>query len=147
MFIDADALEAKLVATLQKVGIEPDSYWKPILQDALQTSFMDILHGFLARGYSATQVGGWDYGPAFQTDLGLFWALTKGGATQNYSDTFLRSLDRRAEIRGDPNAGILPIPLIVAGVAVPPVVGATPSRVSGGRLRASDDLATMDFQP
>jgi hypothetical protein len=132
-WIDAATLEPKLIATLQKIGIEDDSYWKEIIPDALLRAKADIVNAFASRGYAVAQIDAWDYGASFQTDLALFWALVQGGTTQNYPEGYVDKLDRRAELRGDRSAGILPPPLIINGVAVSPNP-VKPPRVSGGDM-------------
>ena len=143
MFINAAALRPKLVATLQKVGIESGSYWDQIITDALDASYLDIVTAFAARGFTLTQINGWDFGATFQTELALYWALVKGGAAQSYPDNFIKGLDRRADLRGDKQAGILPLPLIVAGVEQAPIPAI--KRVSGGVLPAAPLPANPPF--
>lgn len=73
--------------------------WDQIVADSNQSAFLDIRGILIMRGYTAQQVMGWDRGPEFQRDIGLFWCLVKGAGLHPYDDRFIKQLDRREEIR------------------------------------------------
>lgn len=54
--------------------------WGPIITEANAAAWSKIQTALLTRGFSAAQVLGWDFGPQYQTEVGLYLALTAGAA-------------------------------------------------------------------
>lgn len=126
-WITDEALKAKLLDVLQKGEVETSGAWDTIITDANLAAEWDIKQALAARGYSASQISGWDGATVYNIDLALFWSLVKGGATKSYDRTFIEKLDRREELKT--------VAVTVGGVAVNP--GAVAS-VSFGRLKEQD---------
>ena len=96
--IDATTLSGRLQDCLQKVEAL-ESFWTSIVADALNESYADIISRLSARGFTPIQISQWDRGQEYQIDIGLFFCLTKGGATQeNVSPDRFKVVDRREEL-------------------------------------------------
>src|ERR1700674_3285704 len=96
--IDATTLSGRLQDCLQKVEAL-ESFWTSIVADALNESYADIISRLSARGFTPIQISQWDRGQEYQIDIGLFFCLTKGGATQeNVSADRFKVVDRREEL-------------------------------------------------
>lgn len=128
------ALKVKLTGVLQRAGLEDGDFWDEIVPDANRAAHDDIRDALAARGYMPEQIAGWDSRTTYQTDIALFWALTKGGCTQNYSDTFIKSLDRREQLKT--------IPVIVADEVITPDPSDLVPKVGLGKMKGPRDLVT-----
>lgn len=93
------ALKAKLLDVLQKAEVDTSGAWDTIITDANLAAEWDIKQALSARGYTASQIAAWDGAAVYNTDLALFWALVKGGATKSYQPVFIEKLDRREELK------------------------------------------------
>jgi hypothetical protein len=96
-FISDATLSNALADVLQKS--EPlETFWASIVTQSNLAAYQSIRDVMAARGFSPGQLAGWDRGIEFNTDIGLWWALQKGGTAKEFSDTFINSLDRRGEL-------------------------------------------------
>lgn len=115
-------------------------HWASVITAANVFAFNAILESFYKRGFSPAVVappgysmapgspaasGGWDRGPEFQRDLGIWYALTQlatqqkpGSITKDAIDRF----DRRVELWGDDSKKIPAVAITVNGVWVDPNV-------------------------
>lgn len=110
-----------------------------IIDDSVKAAAFGVLGSFKARGFSDAQYAAWDRAREYVIDVALFWALTKGGALANYSDAFIRKLDRRPEVDT--------VAVTAAGVIVQPGPDETVAGPSVGRLNvlSFSPNARIDF--
>ncbi len=96
----ADGEMRQVIADALKKSVDdlPD-YWHRIAVESNRAAADDITQILVGRGYTQGQIDGWDYRQVFNRDLGLFWALTKGGGLADYSDLHIKKLDRREELK------------------------------------------------
>ena len=108
-----------------------------VLQDSINAGYADIVQRLVGRTYTQAQVDQWDRRVEFNTDLALFWTFTKGGIPNNFSDVFIKALDRRSEMEKDS------FRLIIGGVVVEPA-GDSAALASGeiGYGRIATDYTT-----
>ena len=99
MFITDEQLTASLASMLKKPAAQIAPFWEEIVTASNESAFGSIRSHFLARGFTAAQIDAWDQGPEYQRDIGLFWCLVKGGGLHGYDSTFIKMLDRRAELK------------------------------------------------
>ena len=121
----------------ESAGLPPR--WASIIEDSLKSAAAEVLGAFKARGFSDAQYAAWDRSREYVIDVAMFWALTKGGALANYSDAFLRKLDRRPEMAT--------VAVTVGGVIIQPgstqsVAGPVVGRLNerGYRFNMSDEF-------
>ena len=108
---------------------EPDGLlpkWASIVEDALASATLEIVGAMQARGFSVAQIDAWDRRREYSIDIAKFWALNAGGGLANYSDTFIKNLDRRKELAG--------VSFTVNGVIVQPGPEASVATPVVGRL-------------
>jgi hypothetical protein len=72
-----------------------------VLQDSITAAYADIVTRLAGRQYTKAQIDLWDRRVEFNTDIALFWAFTKGGIPNSFSDVFIKALDRRSEMEKD----------------------------------------------
>ena len=101
MFLEDDEVLSAVAITLKKtpdelVGSAP--YWAALVQQAHVSAYQDVVGRLLARGFSKGQVDAWDRGAEFERDLTVFWALTRGGMLEAFSDLSMKPMDRRKEL-------------------------------------------------
>lgn len=113
---DAD-LKSALADMLGKTSASLVGKWTDIVTAANVAAANDIAQRLLARGYSAAQIDAWDYRAVFNRDIGLFWALVKGGGLADYSDVGINKLDRRKELDT--------LAVLIGGAVALPAVDAT----------------------
>lgn len=77
-------------------SISPE--WATIITNANNTATGDIYERLCLQGFLPSQIANWDQAEQYATDLGTFWALTRGSGLGNYPATQLPSLDRREEL-------------------------------------------------
>ncbi len=108
------ALEACLKVT---AGALASTTWPAIVTASNLSAYQEIVGALTERGYTLTQIATWDRGGEFETDIGLFWCLTKGAGLHGNDPTFIFKLDRRAELKD--------VPVLLAGLEAAPgtVVG------------------------
>lgn len=97
-WITDETLKQALADILKKSAGDLSDYWDRIITDANQSATDDITYRLMARGYSVSQIDQWDQRVTFNRDIGLFWALTRGGGLGDYSDLWINKLDRRKEL-------------------------------------------------
>ena len=110
--------------------------WATIIDDSVKSAAAEVLGAFKARGFSDAQYAGWDRSREYVIDIAVFWALTKGGSLANYSDAFLRKLDRRSELAT--------VAVTVGGVIVQPGATQTVAGPAVGRLNETGYRFSMD---
>jgi hypothetical protein len=94
-FITDAELQAALEGVLMKpagtltsgpTGLPP---WGVVITQANTQAYNDIVEKLTIRGYTQTQIAGWDYGVTYETMIGLYWCLYLGAALHNYDDKFV----------------------------------------------------------
>jgi hypothetical protein len=99
VFVQDATLLAHVQAVLAVEALDPATPWTAIAHYANVAAYGQIRRALMLRGLSQAQVDSWDDGAEYQLDLGLFWALTKGGCTKDYDQKFIQALDRRDELK------------------------------------------------
>lgn len=122
------ALKQALADMLKKSVSDLSAYWDRIITEANRSATDDITYRLMARGYSVAQIDQWDQRVTFNTDIGLFWALTRGGGLGDYPDLWVNKLDRRKELDT--------IAIFAGGVVILPGADSDGSgfAIGGGRL-------------
>lgn len=94
-FLTEDDLRTRLNVTLHVDATEEP--WLTTVRDANEAAYGEILSRLAWRGYTKAQVDTWSRGAEFQTDIGLWWCLVKGGVAdpERYNREFLDMLARR----------------------------------------------------
>lgn len=134
-FITADQLKAKLASLLHVPEAKlTGGQWDQIIADSAASAKNEILARLYARGYSLAQITAWDRVEEFQTDIGLFWCLTKGANLLANFPTELDKLDRREELSG--------ADIVVAGVIVTPADAVVGGMIGSGQFDTTNDLYT-----
>ena len=77
---------------------ELQSKWTNLSSNGNAWAKATIRRSLLARGYSATQVTGWDDYDEFNCDLGIWHTLTRGGAVDEALIN-AEKLDRRKDLK------------------------------------------------
>lgn len=86
--------------TLQQVGsINLPAQWENIAAQCQTWAYNEIVSALSGRGFTPAQIAAWDRGAEFELDLAIFRALSRGGALANLSAEFIKSFDRRPELR------------------------------------------------
>ena len=114
MFCTAPDVANSLAAALKVPDLGSAApYWATIIQAAQQSAYQDIYRSLIRRGFAPAQIAAWDAGPEFERHLTVFWSLVNGGALQDYSEQFIKMIDRRPELPNVEvyNAGIWQAPL------------------------------------
>ena len=130
-FTSAPILKDRLAGLIKTDDGKLQDFWDGIISDSNRAAYAEIVRRLVGRGYTLAQVVQWDDGAEFETDIGLFWCLTKGGALHNYDDKFIAKLDRREELDD--------VLFLIGGVAVDPA-GSTGDVVGHGYLDDSDSI-------
>ncbi len=83
-------------------------FWPGIITLANIWAYNEIAARLVARGFTLAQVTAWDRGAEFQTDLGVWKAVTDNAsmAPASYNFAALASKDRRDELSGNPTKKI-----------------------------------------
>ena len=101
MFV-TDAQLLKRIEAMLKVGEGATAFnapfWSGLATDSNAAAFNAIRRIMAGRGYIASQLALWDDGAEFEMDIGLFWAFTKGAGLHDYTDKWIKPLDRRKEL-------------------------------------------------
>jgi hypothetical protein len=136
MFI-TDSQLLDLIAAALKVGggqaalVATAPYWSTLASEANTAAYNEIVARLTARGFTPAQIAAWDRGAEFQKNIGLYWALVKGGALDGFDDRFIRALNQYvADVRD----------VLVTNGGVWQVTGDTPGTVSTGAFTGSNDL-------
>lgn len=98
MFVSDSTFRLAVAAALKMDVADLGAYWDAQAQRAHQSAYLDIRGALLARGFTAAQVDAWARGEEFEHDIGLFWALVRGGRPAHITEEMLAALDRRAEL-------------------------------------------------
>ena len=138
-WITVDELTDRLADVLSKSASDlvtgnPDgspSKWTTIVADSVAAATLDIAGELQARGYLPSQIDRWDRRQEFSKDIGLYWCLYKGGALANYSDVFIKELNRRKELAT--------VPILAGGLMLLPGPAAAGILAVGfGRLAVAE---------
>lgn len=100
-FVTDAAMQEHLKSALHLTTADkPTAYYVALASKANKNAYHTILNILIGRGYTKAQIDAWPGGASFQEDLGVFWAMVKGGAANpsEYDATLLKLLDRRAEL-------------------------------------------------
>jgi hypothetical protein len=101
-FITDEQLRERLAGLLKVAAdselIDDNSPWQTIIEDSNESAYQEILGRLSDRGFTMAQIESWSRRQEFNIDIGLFWALTKGGGLHAYDDRFIVKLDRREEL-------------------------------------------------
>lgn len=97
-WISESELKSKLADTMSTTVDELVSKWDGIITDAIDSAVEDIVGALTERGYTDAQINSWSRAKEFNRDIGIFWALTRGGGLANYTDQHIAKLDRRKEL-------------------------------------------------
>lgn len=106
--------------TLQQVGVgNLPAQWESISAQCQTWAYNEIVSVLSGRGFTPAQITAWDRGAEFELDLAIFRALSRGGALANLSVEFIKSFDRRPELREViyTTAGAIQDPQGTAGLA------------------------------
>ena len=110
--------DAQATTEVEAVLKQPNGYtatfWAQIILRANQRAYVTIVNALKSRGFTLTQIDGWDYGDGFQRDLCCFFAGCAGGAVDpaTFNKELLDVFDRRTELET--------VPIIVDGEEVEP---------------------------
>jgi hypothetical protein len=87
--------------TLQQYGIQYlPGQWSNIANQSQVRAYNDIVSALAARGYTGTQIQGWDRGPEVELDQSIFYALERAGTlAASLDDKFLKTFDRREDLK------------------------------------------------
>lgn len=86
--------------TLQQVGVgNLPAQWENIAAQCQTWAYNEILSALSGRGFTPAQIAAWDRGVEFELDLAIFRALSRGGALANLNADFIKSFDRRSELK------------------------------------------------
>ncbi len=112
--------------------------WASIISNANNSATGDIYERLAMQGFLPSQIANWDQGEQYATDLGTFWALTRGSGLGNYPANKLENLDRREELSTK-------VSLIIEGT---PTASAPQSDVGGitHGTTAGSNTAALEFQ-
>jgi hypothetical protein len=134
-FLSDAQMKNEVAAALRKdpadLGVPP---WDAIITRANQDAYGDILRRLANRGFTKAEIDQWDDGPGFQSRLGCFWALLRGGGPAAADEAFLgvvRALDCRKEL--DTCA------VLIGGAIAVPLNTQTADTVGSGRIAGQAD--------
>lgn len=98
---NTDAIILQAVSdTLQAVGVSNlPAQWTNIAAQAHVWAYNTIVSALSGRGFTPAQILAWDRGAEFEGDLAIYRALSRGGALANLDDKFIRTFDRREELK------------------------------------------------
>lgn len=138
--IAVSTLKGRVADELSKDVGDLEPKWDGIVSDSLNAAWQEVIQAMAARGLSAAQAVTWARAVEFTTDIGLFWCLTKGGMLGNYSDLFIKKIDRREELAKQTF-------LDSAGNLIVPATNATGGgAITSGRMSEADYRFNMDTE-
>lgn len=76
----------------------PAYYAADLIGRSNTAAYQEIVGRLRARGYTQTQVDGWDRGEEFQLAIGLYFCLVNSGAYGGFDPMAMQALDRRKEL-------------------------------------------------
>lgn len=137
-WIPDSTLQADLADLLHVDPDDLEACYFRIIPECNKAAAADITLALMARGYSSAQIDGWDQRETYNRDIGLFWAITKGGILRDFPDLNVNKLDRRKEL---PELMIL-----VSGAAAAPgsLIGGDVIGAMSGRLSDCGNRISMD---
>jgi len=139
-WVTDDELATRVKDRLALVEFEAGSQWtSTIVPDANERAYGDIVGALALRGFTPSQIAGWDRRREFQISQGLFWALTDGMAVGKDGEPLkIAPLDRREELKEVvvTIGGLRQVPGEGAAAAESPAQGA----IASGRLKSNDDI-------
>ena len=98
-FITPTEIKSRFCNMLKLDVNSPPEWMDDLIEDALDAAYQDIVAALSARGFTQAQIDDWAAGPAFNKDIGLWWACVKAGAFgAEYNPTLVKELDRRKEL-------------------------------------------------
>lgn len=97
--ITTDDILADVAAALKYDPTALPEFWSELAERGHSSAQGVIKSTLLARGFTLDQVNNWDRLEEFERDLSLFWTLSRGGAYGAVSPEFLKTLDRREELK------------------------------------------------
>lgn len=134
-FISNTELKTELTSVLKQAGADTvGSHWDALVARSNTAAYQEILRRLVPRGYTKAQVDTWVSGAEFQTDIGLFWCLTKNATQSEFPDTFIAKLDRREELD---TVALLDS----SGVEIPPLTAS--DEVAWGTAETGSDMFVM----
>lgn len=141
MAVTSGQLKTAVAAALKVAEASLPSYWDTLVGEALLVAQNNVYSALLGRGYTQAQVEAWDMLDATWKDLGVFWALTKGGALSAFDRKFIEAIDHREMLKN--------VLLYVDGVWVAPRTesGAPGVPSTGAPDTTSDRVTFARFGP
>lgn len=127
---DAQTL-VSLEDTLKKPAGTLQSYWSRINTESHAWAYAHVVNVLLGKGFTIAQIADWDSGAHYERDLTLWRALTRGGGLEGYDDKFVKTFDRREELKAL-------VALEIDGVFTAPA--GTAGQVSTGPLDTTTDV-------
>lgn len=94
---NADLTET-VANAIGQISADFDSKWTALISKANTDAYYFTLRKLFERGYSKANIDAWPENATFNRDIGLLFALQRGGVLSTFSDTFIRSIDRRKEL-------------------------------------------------
>lgn len=100
MFLtDAQTLQA-ISDTLQSVSVDNlPAFWTNINTQCHLWAYNELFSALIARGFTQTQIAGWDRGADFELDLTVYRALERGSSLHEFDDKFISKFDRREDLK------------------------------------------------
>ncbi len=102
-FITDAVLNNAVCDEIQKARGTLTVFWPGIITQANVWAYNEIAARLVARGFTLAQVTAWDRGAEFQTDLGVWKAISDNAAMapNTYNFAALAAKDRRDELSGN----------------------------------------------
>lgn len=120
MFNAAGVVLQAIADTLQKEVANLQPYWTNIANTSQQWAYDYILQIFGQKGYTVSQIAGWDYGADWELNLSLWRALSRSASLQAVDDKLLQTMDVRKDLQelgGIIGGGVFQFPAGVPGTA------------------------------
>jgi len=97
-YISDATLKTAVAESIGQLSDELASRWDGIISRANVDAYYFVLRKLGERGYTKTEIDAWPEAATFNTDIGLLFCLQRGGVLSSFSDTYIRSIDRRKEL-------------------------------------------------
>lgn len=98
-WIDLATFRVRIGDLLQKADPSTLKVKDSALQDSLTAAANNVTNILLGRQYTLAQIDAWDSRVEYNVDIALYWAFSRGAIPGNYSDTFIKTFDRRNELK------------------------------------------------
>lgn len=92
------ALKEAVANSMGQLPAELASRWDTLISEGNTAAYYLILRKLGERGYTVTEINSWAEKEIFNRKIGMLFALQEGGVLSTFSDTFIRSIDRRKEL-------------------------------------------------